>query len=44
MKSAEKGRREPGYAQWVERKDIVLQPTEHSLTNEMMKRFRDGEM
>ena len=36
--------RELGYAQWVERKDIVLQPTEHSLTNEMMKRFRDGKM
>ncbi len=29
------------YAEWVERKDIVLQPTEDSLTNEMMKRFRD---
>ncbi len=29
------------YAEWVERQDIVLQPTEDSLTNEMMKRFRD---
>ena len=29
------------YAEWVERKDIILQPTEDSLTNEMMKRFRD---
>ena len=34
--------RELGYAEWVERKDIILQPSDHSLTNEMMKRFRDG--
>ena len=30
------------YAQWVRREDIVLQPTDYSLTNEMMKLFRDG--
>ena len=30
------------YAEWVEREDIVLQPNDYSLTNEMMKRFRDG--
>ena len=29
------------YAEWVERKDIELQPTEGSLTNEMMRLFRD---
>ena len=29
------------YAEWVERKDIELQPTDDSLTNEMMKVFRD---
>lgn len=29
------------YAEWVKREDIVLQPYEHSLTNEMMKVFRD---
>ena len=34
--------RELGYAEWVERKDIILQPTDHSLTNEMMRKFRDG--
>ena len=33
--------RELGYAEWVEGKDIVLQPSDHSLTNEMMKKFRD---
>ena len=26
----------------VQRKDIVLQPDDTGLTNEMMKRFRDG--
>ncbi len=31
------------YAEWVRREDVVLQPTNYSLTNEMMKRFRDGE-
>lgn len=30
------------YAQWVRREDIVLQPNDLSLTNDMMKRFRDG--
>ena len=30
------------YAQWVKREDIVLQPTAHSLTNEMMKMFKEG--
>lgn len=31
------------YAEWVKREDIVLQPSDYSLTNEMMKRFKDGE-
>lgn len=30
------------YAQWVSRQDIELQPLDYSLTNEMMKRFKDG--
>ncbi len=30
------------YAEWVPRKEIVLQPSDYSLTNEMMKLFRDG--
>ena len=30
------------YAEWVRREDIVLQPNDLSLTNEMMKFFRDG--
>ena len=30
------------YAQWTRREDIVLQPDESSLTNEMMKRFKEG--
>lgn len=30
------------YAQWVRREDVVLQPNSLSLTNEMMKVFRDG--
>ncbi len=30
------------YAEWVRREDIVLQPNNLSLTNEMMKCFRDG--
>lgn len=30
------------FAQWVKRGDIVLQPTSHSLTNEMMQVFRDN--
>ena len=30
------------YAEWVKREDVVLQPSDYSLTNEMMKLFRDG--
>lgn len=30
------------YAEWVRREDIVLQPNNNSLTNEMMMVFRDG--
>lgn len=30
------------YAEWVRREDIVLQPSNASLTNEMMKVFKDG--
>jgi len=30
------------YAEWVKREDIILQPDDFSLTNEMMKRFKDG--
>ena len=30
------------YAEWVQREDIVLQPGEPSLTNEMMKRFKEN--
>ena len=30
------------YAEWVERGDIVLQPSDYSLTNEMMSMFRQG--
>ena len=32
------------YAEWVPRKEIVLQPNDLSLTNEMMKMFRDGKI
>ena len=32
------------YAEWVRREDIVLQPNDLSLTNEMMKLFRDGKL
>ena len=31
------------YAEWVKREDIVLQPNNLSLTNEMMKVFKEGE-
>ena len=34
-------RNELKYAEWVRREDIVLQPNELSLTNDMMKYFRD---
>ena len=30
------------YARWVPRREIVLQPDDLSLTNAMMKAFRDG--
>lgn len=30
------------YAEWVKREDIELQPNELSLTNEMMKMFKEG--
>ena len=30
------------YAQWVKREDIILQPKNYSLTNEMMERFKKG--
>ena len=30
------------YAEWVQREDIVLQPGHFSLTNEMMRRFKEG--
>lgn len=33
---------ELSYAEWVDRKDIVLQPGHWSLTNEMMELFRNG--
>ncbi|MCR5122272.1 MAG: NAD(+) diphosphatase [Ruminococcus sp.] len=32
------------YAEWVKREDIVLQPNNFSLTNEMMRVFRDNEI
>ena len=35
-------RRELKYAAWTLPEDIELQPTDYSLTNEMMKRFKDG--
>ena len=35
-------RNELKYAEWVRREDIVLQSNDLSLTNEMMKQFRDG--
>ena len=31
------------FAQWVSRSEIELQPSDYSLTNEMMRKFRDGE-
>ncbi len=30
------------YAEWIPRREIVLQPSDYSLTNEMMRLFRDG--
>lgn len=32
------------YAEWVSRSEIELQPSDYSLTNEMMKMFRDGKI
>ncbi len=32
------------YSEWVERSEIVLQPDDSSLTNEMMKMFREGKI
>jgi len=34
--------RELKYAQWVAREEILLQPTDYSLTNEMMRMFQEG--
>ncbi|MCR5845880.1 MAG: NAD(+) diphosphatase [bacterium] len=34
--------KELSYAAWTEREDIVLQPDDYSLTNEMMARFKEG--
>lgn len=36
--------RELRYAAWVPRAEIVLQPSDYSLTNEMMKRFKEGKI
>ena len=36
-------RNELKYAEWVQREEIVLQPGTFSLTNEMMRRFKEGE-
>ena len=30
------------YAEWVKREDVVLQPSDYSLTNEMMKMFKEN--
>ncbi len=32
------------FAEWVRREDIELQPNNHSLTNEMMRRFKESDM
>ena len=36
-------RHELKYAEWVQREEIVLQPGDFSLTNEMMRKFKEGE-
>ncbi len=36
--------RELKYASWVARQDIELQPTDYSLTNEMMRMFKEGKI
>lgn len=32
------------YAEWVKREDIILQPNDLSLTNEMMRMFKEGKI
>ena len=32
------------YAEWVSREDVELQPSDYSLTNEMMKMFKEGKI
>ena len=32
------------YADWVQRDEIILQPGEFSLTNEMMKLFKENKV
>ena len=29
-------------AEWYKREDIILQPDDYSLTNEMMQEFKEG--
>ena len=36
--------RELKFASWVNREDIELQPTDYSLTNEMMRMFKEGKI
>ncbi|MCR5690977.1 MAG: NAD(+) diphosphatase [Eubacterium sp.] len=36
--------RELRYAQWVRREDVELQPNNLSLTNEMMRKFKEGNL
>jgi NAD+ diphosphatase len=35
---------ELSYAEWIRREDIVLQPDDYSLTNEMMSKFKNNEV
>lgn len=35
---------ELSYAEWVKREDIVLQPDSYSLTNEIMRMFKEGKI
>ena len=32
------------FAEWIKREDIELQPNDLSLTNEMMKMFKEGKI
>lgn len=32
------------YAAWVKREDVILQPNDYSLTNEMMRLFKEGKL